>query len=50
MIQRMNLEGNEEPPVDQPGPSQKVLKWTIETIESDNPYEVGNPRTRRLTR
>ena len=50
MIQRMNLEGNEEPPVDQPGLSQKFLKWTIETIESDNPYEVGNPRTRRLTR
>ena len=33
-IGRLNLEGNEVPPADQPRPSQKIPKWATKTLES----------------
>ena len=40
-IGRLNLEGNEEPPGDQPGPSRKIPKWDTKTLESVHLDEVG---------
>ena len=49
-IGRLNLEENEAPPVDQPGPSRKILKWATKTIKIYHINEVGNTRTIISTR
>ena len=43
---RLNLEGNEAPPADQPGPSRKIPKWATKTLESVHTDEVGKTGTR----
>ena len=40
-IERLNLEENEAPPFDQPGPLKKIPKWAIKTLESVHLDEVG---------
>ena len=47
-IDRLSLEGNEEPPqlVGQPETSQKIPKWLSKTLESVHPNEVEKTRTR----
>ena len=49
-IERLNLEENEAPPFDQPGPSQFFLKWATKTLESVHLDEVGHMGTRKSTR
>ena len=39
-IGRLNLEENEAPPADQPGPSRKIPKWATKTLESVHLDEV----------
>ena len=46
----MNLEENEAPPADQLGPSRKILKWAIKTLESVHSGEVGKTGTGNSTR
>ena len=41
-IERLNLEENEAPPVDQLGPSKNISKRSMKTLESVHPNEVGN--------
>ena len=50
IIGRLNLEENEAPLVDRPGPSWKVLKWVTKTLESIHLDEVRNMETRSSTR
>ena len=37
-IGRLSI-NDEEPPADQPGPSQKIPKWATKTLESVHPNE-----------
>ena len=46
----LNLEENEAPLADQPGPSQKIPKWATMTLESVHPDEVGKTRMRSSKR
>ena len=50
LIGRLNLEDNVAPSGDQPGPSKKIPKWAIKTLESVHPDEVGKTRTRNSAR
>ena len=47
---RLKLEGNEAPATNQPGPSWKIPKWAIKTLESVHPDEVGKTGTRNSKR
>ena len=46
----MKLEENEAPPTNQVGPSKKIPKWVIKTLESVHPDEVGKTRMRNSIR
>ena len=49
-IGRLNIEENEAPLIEQPGPSQNFRKWVTKTLESVHLDEVGNMGTRSSTR
>ena len=48
-IERLSI-NDEAPPTDQLGPSRKIHKWAIKTLENVHPNEVGKKRTRSSKR
>ena len=49
-IGRFNPEENGAPLVEQPKPSQKLLKWVMKTLESVHLDEVGKREIGNMTR
>ena len=49
-IERLNLEENVAPPGNQPGPSNKIPKLAIRTLEIFHPDEVGKTGMRNSRR